>query len=346
MKIITPKKFFLIITLLSSLISIIIIPSVNYLIDPLQFFRESKKNAHRLYQSRYKHYQRIKYSNFDYLLMGTSMVNAFDEAYASKILNGNIVKLNMAGSSTREQSLVIERAIKFNPRIKIIWELTLHVFSLPSNYLPPENIFPYWLYSETTAHDILFKYLSNMDTLKKSIKVLKMPKVKNDQIIRNTAHETALTPHVANVYLNRHKLMKKDIFPSDPRYLNDSYSKNILNLIKKYKNNEFILFFSPQSIYYFLGYLYIWKDGKNKILSFKKNVMESSFKHKNLQLFDFQSNKKLISNLNNYIDPVHHNGKIAEYIIKSIKSNKKLVTIKNYNNLLNTFEAILTERSD
>ena len=74
--------------------------------------------------------------------------------------------------------------------------------------------------------------------------------------------------------------------------------------------------------------------------------MESSFKHKNLQLFDFQSNKKLISNLNNYIDPVHHNGKIAEYIIKSIKSNKKLVTIKNYNNLLNTFEAILTERSD
>jgi hypothetical protein len=334
------KKFSILLIINTIVLSLIAVPILNYSVDPLEYFRESKVSTQGLYPRRYELYRKIQYLNYDYILMGTSMLNSFDEEFTSKVLNGRVIRLNMAGSSAYEQSQLVDLAIKRNPKVKIIWEVTLHVFSYPSKYLSSEAVFPLWLYDDFRFKSIFFKYLVNFDTLKKSIKLFKSNVKGQDAYEKAKIYKEKLTKNLALKYLKIMKDQGGDIFPRSSVNLIPSFDESILRLSKKYPENKFIVFYSPQSRYYFLGLSYIWKNAVDNIIDFKKHLAQSSFDLGNVELHDFQTDLKTLSDRDNYADATHHNHVLANQIIDKLKTKEELVTPTNLKEKLLLFKKV------
>ena len=339
MKKISYKSYLILLLLISISLSIFGTAFINYLIDPLQYFRSRDMVIDSLYPRRYALYNMIKNHKYDYLIMGTSMVNSFDEKFASEKFGGRVLKLNMAGSSSYEQSRVLDFAIRQNPNVKIIWEVTLHVFAYPSKYLPSEDIFPLWLYEDFKIHEVLFKYLVSQDTLKKSFHLLRSDKVKKNEFKYQRAkkYKTYLNEEQGLKYLSQMKKEGKDVHPRDSKNLILSLDESMIEVVRKYPNTKFISFFSPQSEYYFKGMKFIWINAKERIISFKKKLIEFSFERENLEVHDFQCDMTLVKNKKYYADITHHNHLLSNIIVSELVKKTKLARKETYKDRLRDF---------
>ena len=102
--------------------------ALNFVVDPLQLFRPA-----RLFPAMYSADTRmqdaglIRSQPFDTVLMGTSLAIHFRQSDIDRILGGRSLKLSMTGSSSREQSFVLEAAMARHPK-RVVWQIDDWIF--------------------------------------------------------------------------------------------------------------------------------------------------------------------------------------------------------------------------
>lgn len=94
-------------------------------------------------------------------------------------------------------------------------------------------------------------------------------------------------------------------------------------ILKNNENTEFLIYYPP--------YANIWwdyakeYDCEETILEFKKYINNKVRNLKNVKLYDFQYEKNIVQNLNNYKDMVHFSPNISKKIAEDIRANKNRV---------------------
>lgn len=315
-------RLFIVIVLIGSILTF------NFIIDPFQQYREPKlyKTGKWREEERYLNAGLIRNQNYDTVLIGSSMTRNFSEEYIKNLFNWKTLKLTMSGGNQEDIKFVLDNINK--DKIKnLIIGIDLWAFELRKK----EIEVPKYLYKEKLSLLDNWKYLSNIGTLKYSLKLL-IYNIKYGEEIKNKFKLGYQYNYSKNNVLKNYKfknirLEKNVTLDKKSEMLIKNYQENLKHILELYQNKNIILFFPPYSI---LAYEdMIDEDKIDEYLSLKKYLVEDIEQYPNVKIYDFQDIKEITHNLDNYGDKSHYSPEISNLLLEYIKKGKYIINSKN-----------------
>jgi len=330
------NKKFIIVSLSISLVTVSSLTLINFLIDPFQIYRKAQFHQTLFMKERYLNAGLIKSFDYDSIVIGSSMTQNFIISDISTLAGfQKPIKLSTSGGSVLEEMTIINHALEIGKTKNILFGFD--IFSLISQRYE----LPIHLYDMNYLND--YKYLVNFDTFKRSFLYPILPYAIPKSHPRKDFNKMYQWQHSEENNFGKDKVIAqfknqkpdKNFDAKDYKFekLKNSFDFNILSIIKKHPEVDFIIFYPPYSII-------TYQDWKNKkiladILLFKKYALVELNKLSNAKLYDFQSAKVVTHNLDNYKDYGHYHQKINTWMIDKIKHNEYRVTEKNVDEINN-----------
>lgn len=319
----------------------ILVMAVNYVIDPLQFYRKAFYAPDYSDQQRYQNPGLAKNYDYDTVIIGSSMSENHIPSYVNQKLGVKTLKLSIMGSSIKEQQMITQMAIDTGKAKNVIW--VIDYFGLrgkPDRVREDFGPFPYHLYDKNPVNDV--KYLLNIDTLDQVFHLLKVSKGvekrKNPDLDKLNTWSDKYSYSRDLVLKDWEKWSKGGpVTPAEYELDNvkDNIDQNILSVVKKHPEVNFYLYYPPYSI---LQHRFYYEKSpvlfENELIS-KRYIFDQVGQMSNVHIFDFQGEKKWTFDLNNYKDLAHHSGKLNMLIIDAIAENKYRVNKNKLDEVLN-----------
>jgi hypothetical protein len=318
---------------------------LNFVVDPLQLFRPS-----RLFPAMYSADTRMQNAGliqsqpFDTAFMGTSLAIHFRQRDIDRILGGRSLKLSMTGSSSREQSFVLDAAMARGPK-RVVWQLDDWIFrdtpEIDSDVYLPSGLYRRnaaglagYLFSGQMARESLWILARSVPPLEPAVArltsdiVFKFPISDVDDI-------NSLSPDydVAGNY-NAQKALAAFRHITDPvrsRYLVDDYNyeamvrafeRDAIGLIAKYPNVTFDIYFPPYSILQFVAMRDTAPSALKIVYDFTAHAFPRLLALPNVRLFDFRAVKEVTHDLENYGDVIHHSPMVDLKVLQWLADRK------------------------
>jgi hypothetical protein len=332
----------------ASALIVLLAAALNFVVDPLQYFRPARLFA-AMYSpdSRMQDAGLIQSQPFDTVFMGTSLAIHFRQSDIDRILGVRSLKLAMTGSNSHEQSFVLAAAMARHPR-RVIWQMDDWIFRDAPDidadiYLPadlyrrnPKGVASY-LFSGAMARESLWILARSIPLLEPVVArfttglIFKFPISRVDDI-------NALRPDfdVAGFY-NARKAVGEFAQITDPARsasLAEGYDYNAMirnferdavGLIEKNPDVKFDIYFAPYSILQFVA----MRDGSPATLKivydFTAYASGRLTQFPNVSLHDFRDVKEITHDLGNYGDVIHHSPAIDLKILSLIAERKYVV---------------------
>lgn len=315
-----------------------------YLYDPLQIFHKAwgrdttfQKNMRLQAAGIINNYE------FDSVILGTSMLENSSANEASTLFGGKFVNISMPGSDFFERKHILEHLLHKKNIHKVIYSLDSDkfIYQIKGYKRYPLKNFSY-LYDQNPFNDIN-AYLNTkectgaIDSLDRpgawykskrhSIRYGGLDKwfaANNNYQIKNAFKKISST--AKNIEQKKRKSLKKVKLKieSAKKYIDE----NILYLVKKYPDTEFIFASPPYSrIYYAMWAQYDFPayEIHKAIL---KYMAQKSDEYHNLQIFVF-GDQRFVDEIKNYKDPKHYHVSINDWILQAI--NKDIGRINSTN---------------
>ncbi len=323
-----------VIKLISMLIIVSAIPCMllNYVIDPLQFYRRSYYFNNILYPyQRFQNPGLARTYNYDSIILGTSMTENFLPSDVKKILGFDVLKLSISAGSAYEQRRIFEVAEDTGKVKNVIWGIDLSSFrGEVTRKGSNEDEFPEYMYDSDFFND--YMYLLNDKTTEYSINTLiryicSGPAKKYINVERYSFwypyadFGEAEMKARGEVFERNNEGMGRDY---DIKEIIASAEANLIAVIEKNPEIDFYLYYTPASV---MRELYFIKEGIYEIQTeFKQYLNEKLLKHDNVKLFDFQAAEEIVLDLSRYSDYSHYDLATIRYVLECMNENRYLVT--------------------
>lgn len=305
---------------------------LNYIIDPLQFYRRSYYFNNTLYEyQRYQNPGLARTYEYDSVIIGTSMTENFLPRDTKSILGLETLKLSISAGSAYEQAMMLKTAIRTGKVDTVIWGIDLSAFrGAPDRKGVREEEFPAYMYDDSGLNDFL--YLLNDKTTELSIKTLirfigSGPANKYIDISRYSFWY----PYA--VFGEKQMLERGAIFEAQNAGLGSEYdideliqsaTHNLILLIEANPGIHFIIFYTPASV--MRDQFFIKENIFDMQLEFKKFLNNELLSYDNVSMFDFQAAEEIILDLDRYSDYSHYDLSTMVYMLECINRNRYLVT--------------------
>lgn len=303
-------------------IIIIAISLFNFLIDPLQFYRKAS------YRPVFSTNQRLQNpglaKNYDYntIIIGTSLTDNFRSSYINDKWGCTTLKLPIAGSSLKEQSMLANVVMRSGKVATVLWGLDItSATGSPDEVRQATGQFPYYLYNDSNIlNDI--KYIFSGTTTRFSVTVLasNLLHIKTEPLETLNDWKDDCKFDRSEVVKTYEKSLNKKIQNTGSRFENykENFEQNVIQVIEKNSDKKFILFFPPNSMpFYHSLYLrdpYFIEDW----IQCKLYLLDKLSNRKNVEIFDFQDDYETSYNLNNYKDMLHYSPNINQHMFDEI----------------------------
>lgn len=340
------SKTWLIIFLISFLFGfIIIILGVSY-IDP--FFHYHYPYIDKFYyvlnNERSQNDGISKRFNYNALITGTSMTENFRASEMDKLFGVKSIKVPYSGGLYKEINDNIRTALEYNPNLKtVVRSLDNYVILLDKDAKRNDlGEYPTYLYDKNLFNDV--KYIFNRDVLYSRCW----------NIVKNYFHgqEGGITNFDDYAYwmpsytFGAKTVLKDDKGFTKPKsfeHLNaeekkiiyDNITQNVTDTADEYPDVQFYYFFPPHSAIW-------WRNEYEaglilKDLEIEQYAIELILPHKNIHLFSWSNDFKLLTDLNNYKDYTHYGEWINSWMLVQMKTEKSgLLTFDNYKKYIET----------
>jgi len=302
-------------------------------IDP--FFHYHKPLSGMEYPMKDERYQNdgiARWFEYDAMITGTSMTQNFKVSELNALMGVNAVKTSYSGASFHELSQNMERALGYNPDLKLI------VCSMDgSRILYPADKdeytgYPEYLYDKNPFNDV--NYLLNKDVVPKTIAVINYTRAGEKtpsmdmygswyqyKMFGKEAVEASMTPLP--------EIEETVVYSEEDVQMSyENVEKNLLALVKRYPDTEFYFFFPPYSEVYW-GALVETKQLDAQI-GLEKMAVEIMLQAENAHVFGFSDWYDVTGDLDNYTDTMHYSAEINSKILKAIADGDGELTKDNY----------------
>jgi hypothetical protein len=334
--------------LCASAFILLVAAALNFVVDPVQLFRPS-----RLFPAMYSADTRmqdaglIQSQEFDTAFMGTSLAIHFRQRDIDRILGGRSLKLSMTGSSSREQSFVLDAAMARRPK-RVVWQLDDWIFrdtpEIESDVYLPSGLYRRsvaglagYLFSGQMARESLWILARSLPPLAPAVArltsdlVFKFPVADLDDI-------NALPPDydIAANYNARRSLaaFRHITDPVRSRYLADGYEyeamvrafeRDTVALIAKNPEVAFDIYFPPYSILQFVAMRDAAPATLKTVYDFTAYAFPRLLQFPNVRLSDFRAVQEVTHDLENYGDVIHHSPAIDLKVLSWLADGKYVV---------------------
>lgn len=269
--------------------------------------------------------------SYDSVIIGTSMTENFHASWFDE-LGWNTVKLSYSGARTNDlQAILTQVFSREEAPAHVLMDINHYQLTVPAQtaYVKrPDN-----LYDTCVLNDV--SYLYNHDSLRMSIQRI-VDKLQGRESNLDTAYtwedSSLFGAQIArNAAWNDRKLALESAGQTvDLKELLRCCDENLDQLtpfIEAHPETEFYIFYPPYSMLYWEQRKY---DGTlDEILMVYQHSMERFLSYENVQVYDFQTETNIISNLDNYRDAAHHKPEWNYYIFECIRDEKNRVTKEN-----------------
>ena len=351
------SKKFVKITISLIIVLLLLIMSFVIVIDPFfQYHKPLNGLSYNIDEPRYHNAGLLKSFEYNSIITGTSMTQNFKVSEANLLFNENFIKTSLNGANYEDINKLLEVAFNENKEIKnVIRGLDYSKLYSEAIYIYDEKL-PLYLYDNNLINDVY--YFFNIDVLKKCIKDVLMYTMNGNKttvmdeydswyaitgILPNAEHYNVFIFSKENV-LNSYKRAE---ISNKEKYLTQTQkneviiniNNNVINIAKENPQTTFYIFFPPYSVSYWDNQI---REGRfYSVLEAKYIAVEEMLKQDNIKLFSFESEKKIITDLNNYTDQAHYSEKINSLLLKYMSEDEYLLTKDNYEDIFKKDEEFL-----
>lgn len=313
------KKFILVVVV--SLIFLSIQGGIIYLVDPYLRYRKPIYNkivgstgSPALYPGILRNYE------YNSVVLGTSMAQNFKVKDLNKDIGGNFINIAQSGAHISETLDLFEVA-KEKKIDNVV--MSLDIFSF-QNLERASNTQKY-LYLFQKPYSLReYKYLFNIDSWMQIVRII-LKDNKNPYELGYWANDGYIfsKEEVLKYYkkINNVKIKEFNI-----EEMKKNYREYLEKIIKENPEIQFYFFYPPYSVL-------TYKNQELDIdgfLKFKLFLSNELLKYDNVILSDYQSEEKIIYNLDLYKDLTHYSPEINKYILENLKNEKYRLNNTNY----------------
>jgi hypothetical protein len=327
---------------------ILMMAGLNFVVDPLQYFRPARLFA-AMYSpdSRMQDAGLIQSQQFDTVFMGTSLAIHFRQSDIDRTLGVRSLKLSMTGSNSHEQSFVLDNAMTRHPK-RVIWQMDDWIFrnapEIDADVYLPADLYRRnakgtgsYLFSGAMARESLWILARSIPPLEPVVArlttgvIFKFPISRVDDI--NT-----LRPDfdVAGFYNAKAAVdaYRRVADPARSANLADGYDYNAMvktferdaiGLIEKNPDVKFDIYVPPYSILQFVAMRDASPATLKIVYDFTAYVFPRLMQFPNVTLHDFRDIKEITHDLGNYGDVIHHSPAVDLKILSWIAERKHVV---------------------
>lgn len=316
--------------LLAVVISLATFAGIMYWMDPLLHYgAENDAISYYEYGQMYSNPGIAKHYTYDAVMVGTSMIQNTDVDLCDELFDCNMVRLPYSGGKTYNMKTILDVCFASGNEIKTVyWELD--EFQLSGSATEPRYPLPEYLYR--TDHQEDLSYLLNLDIFYHygMSNILGMfhgeaqsAERRGETLTGNFGKEETLSSYSRPVQ----SADKEVFYKSHLQVVVDANLDNILSLVREHSDTEFVFFMAPFSV------LYWDREVRNgtfeATMDSVRYALEQLVEYENVEIYFYQGEEEIITNLDNYKDYSHYGGWINNLLTQYIAEGKNLVTEDN-----------------
>lgn len=292
------------------------------IIDPLQFYHRGIGYTPLLsWEERYQNPGLTKNYDYDTIIIGTSMTENFIPSEVNAALGGTTMKLSMEGSRANEHYKMAKLALETGKVKKVLWGIDY--FSLKNQTKDDAaKFFPDYMYDNNLWND--YKYWFNYSVYQQFFRSLKANM--NGKVTQNIEYlnnwnsqvkfgkdRTAASYAKANKEETYFEMSEESI-----DVVQANFKEYILSLVQAYPDVEFYFFYPPYSVLRQVVWYNTNPTRFNNQIMMKTWMFEQFAAYDNVKLYDFQTEREWIYDLDLYKDLSHHHQQVNSWIAQAV----------------------------
>jgi hypothetical protein len=327
-----------------SLLPIIITATVNYEIDPFQYFRVSHPAQFSNLMQRFQVPGIIRNYDFDSIVVGNSVVAnlqnwMFDRPeFPDK---PKVMNLSFWGSTIREDSYVVALALKSKPIKTVYWSIGRQLVFEEFRYAD----FPTCMYGGVYRFMPPYCYLLNSNVLWESYVSLSHPKFNYNKDAWSQDIGQWKTYGPAKIDRHTHaceiqKLVKlddidrltwaaeSDLGPTNgAKY--ERYHDLVLPIVRANPNVRFVFLFAPVYLSHF------WREAVNGSIRTERALIDLFSLEPNAEIHDMTGLALITHDLGHYRDDIHYDAEGAQHVVAALATGSmKINSIDQHEKML------------
>lgn len=328
------------------LVLMLIIGTVVVVIDPFFHYHKPLFGLKAVLSD--KEYQCIgTLRNFDYdsVIVGSSVAENYNNGWFNEGFDCTTVKAIRSYGATADLCYLLDAAYEEHELDYVFY--SMDTSSLSADPVPTYELTgcPMYLYNKNIFDDV--KYLFNKGVLLEKIPYMIANSVIGDYD-ENNSYNWAQWKEFNTKMALEHYIRTASIAPmKEAQYYEDTLRENIKLIteqIEAHPETNFKFFFPAYSILYWDN-LYRTGDLDASIYNMKETI-GTLLTYENVEVYYFQDEKEIVTNLDNYMDTLHFSAEINQYMAKQMIAGNNRLTTENYEKVLNDMQSFAYEIID
>lgn len=328
-------KSFIIMTLVLALLFICLAAGMTIAVDPFFHYHAPLKGiSYILKDERYQNDGIARNYEYDALITGSSMSENFRTSLADSLFGVKSVKTAFAGGYHKETCDMVERAVSYNPDLKLVIRSLDQGFAWmdPDEPSPgaPEASF---LSNDDLLDDkdyifnksVLFGYLPEI-----AVRTAKGVPSDNFDLYGNYAgdHPCGKDHVIADMGPLYHLEGTYPLTDEEEKMLRENMEKNFLKTPSEHPEIQFYYFFPPYSAANWYK-IYICAGRYDAYIKTMRIMTEMCNEYDNVHVFCFFDETDMVTDLDNYSDVSHYSLAISDMILSEMAVGSHELTKEN-----------------
>ena len=321
--------------LLVIVLSLAAFAGIMYWMDPLLHYgTENDTFTYYEYGEMYSNPGIAKHYAYDAVMVGTSMIENTDVDLCDELFGCKMVRLPYSGGTTYNMKTILDVCFASGNEIKtVFWELD--EFQIFGSATEPRYPLPDYLYRMDHREDL--SYLLNLDIFYHYGMNNILGTLRGEMRSAERRGETLTGTFGAEATLAGYSRPEKSasicgFYNSALPEKVDANLCNIEILIQTHPETQFVFFMPPFSVLYWDAEI---RNGTfESTMDGVKYALKHLLEYENVQIFFFQGEKEIITNLNNYKDYSHYGPWINNLTTQYISEGRNQVTKDNVEQLI------------
>lgn len=335
------KSFFKRIIMLMLLIGVIVV-----VIDPFFHYHKPLFGLKAvLADKEYQCIGTLRTFDYDSLIVGSSVAENYNNSWFNEGFDCTAIKAIRSYGATADLCYLLDAAYEEHELDYVFY--SIDTSSLSADPVPTYELTgcPMYLYNKNVFDDV--KYLYNKGVLFEKIPYMIANSIIGDYDAGNSYNwaqwKTFSEESALNAYIRTPSIAPM----KEADYYEDTLRENIKLIteqIEAHPETSFKFFFPSYSILYWDN-LYRTGDLEAYIYNMKQTI-GTLLTYDNVEVYYFQDEKEIVTNLNNYMDTLHFSQEINQYMAKQIIAGNNRLLPDNYEKVLDNMQTFAYEIVD
>lgn len=291
--------------------------------------------SYRLYSERYMNYGIAKNFEYDALITGSSMNQNFKTTLMDDLYGTKSIKIAFSGAGFQEIAATIDAALSSGNEVKyVLWGLDYNGLNREYDWQGYDE-YPEYLYDTNPLNDV--SYVWNKTILFEGLFTDLLMTLQGEESTTFDEYSSWEAGRgwesISQTYQRSDEILPMEtVTEGTKERVRKNITENIVNLVNKYPDTQFLLFYTPYSALYWES---IYRDGTlEKQLELEAIATELLLECDNVKLYSFARETQITGEVNLYRDKEHYVAEINDCIMTWIARDYGRLTKENYQELI------------